>query len=186
MGSIFEKDPTAKPVHGAFARERIVTEVDHIARERALRMPTWMRYLRFAGGILLLVGLALYFLDPFVFSARKAQAIRAYLYQRQHGDQKIAAAILVSDYFDDLERSNLQLRTGNFAAFFATPEESKRVAQQTLRYIDTLKGIHTGNLEKVDGLNRLRYYLFEWPGILPSMPVSWSTMTPYVDYQYVP
>ncbi|HSI85367.1 MAG: hypothetical protein ACAI35_07300 [Candidatus Methylacidiphilales bacterium] len=187
MGSLFEKDPTAKPVHGAFAPERLVKEVDHLAEERRLnKVHPLVKYGRIIGGFLLLIALSLYFLDPFVFASRKTQAIRAYLYQRQHGDEKVAAALLYSGYFDEQERAVLQNRTGNYMEFFNSPEECKRVALEAIRYIDTLRGIHTGNLSKVDGLNRFRYYLFLYPGILPPMPVDWSTMTPRVDSKYVP
>ena len=187
MGSLFEKAPTAKPVHGAFARERIVTEVKHVTDAASQnRQPVWVRYGRFAGGIVLLILMALYFLDPFVFAARKTQAIRAYLYERQHGDPKIASALLLSGYFDEIERANLQNRTGNFQSFFSSQEDCRRVGKETLRYWNMLVGMHNGNLGNVDGFNRFRYYLFASHGILPPMPVEWSTMTPYFDRQYTP
>ena len=74
------------------------------------------------GGIIftaVVVLFALYALDPFLFSYHRGQAIRAYLYLHNYGDDRQAAALADCGLLRPAEVRDLNRRQGAFQDYFA-------------------------------------------------------------------
>jgi hypothetical protein len=165
----------------SYARELIEKEIAHLKKGRSSRQAQEARRGR-AGGIIftvVVVLFALYALDPFLFSYHRGQAIRAYLYLHNYGDDRQAAAVAACGLLRPGEVLDLNRRQGAFQDYFAGTGPAEQEAAGFIHYMDGVRALHKGDYNALSPLNKLRYVLFVKTGLMP--PIRWDFLNSSVD-----
>ena len=178
MESIFRKDPTSR---APTVLERIGPEISHLqkggatAREgaRTSKIGAWI------AALVLLSLLALFLMDPFLYSFNKSEAIRAYLYLHNYDSTAATDALVKSGMFSKAEVRVMSERHGAYQSYFSTPDQAEASAASIVAFMNGLHDLHNGHYEKLDTLGKLRYLLFVRNGLHP--PSSWSMLNPTIE-----
>lgn len=172
-------NPSTKPA--PFARELIEKEIEHLKKGKSVRQARDSRRSRLGaficGAAFILVGL--WGLDPVLYSYNRGEAIHAYLYLHNYGDDHKAAALAACGLLTPDEVHKLNVREGKFQDYFngTAPAEEKAVA--LIRYMDGVHALHENRYDALTPLNKLRYILFIKTGLTP--PIQWDCLDSSID-----
>ena len=164
-----------------FSRELIEKEIAHLKKGRSVRQTRearggWTRTL-LSLAVLVLVGL--YALDPVLFSYHRGEAIRAYLYLHNYGDDRQAEAVAATGLLKPGEVRELNRRRGSFQDYFGGTEAAEQKAAALIRYMDGVRALHEHRYDALTPLNKLRYILFVKTGLTP--PIRWDVLNSSID-----
>jgi len=178
MASLFSKDPAARPRAPRYAIERIQKEIDHLKNRSSVRYGAQrnLARARVIGSFTLCALLWLYFMDPILYAFHKRDAMRIYLYLHNYGSDQKTTALIATGILSDTEINDLNRRQGNFQDYFSTPQSADQEADSTIRYLNGLYYLRTGQYDFLDPVGKLRYLLFVRFGFLP--PTYWNVLNP--------
>ena len=181
MSSLFNKDPENKTPLDAFDRQRIEHEIGHLSQRGSVRhggaKPPSYRSVWFLTLVVLFLA-GLFFMDPPIHSLRRGEAIRAYSYLHHYGSDKKAGELLATGVFTPNEIDLLNQRQGSFHDYYSGPMEASAAADSIIQYLQGVANLQSGNYEKLDLLDKIRYQLFFHFGL--KTPTAWSFMDPSV------
>lgn len=179
MESIFNKDNQPEPP-GRYAKVWIEGEIKHLKKPKPVRNLTNVSYN--AGRISLLIGflalIFLYIMDPIFYSFYKDDAIQAYLYLHNYGSDSLANELVQSGILTDQDAAKLDRNTGDFHSYFQNTEAARKEAYVILYFMSQVHALHVGDYDRLDPLQKLRYFLFIKTGLTP--PTSWPAINPAV------
>ncbi len=130
--------------------------------------------------MILLALVALYFADPFLYALHRAQAIRAYLYIHRYGDTRTLAGLGRSGLLMPTEQRALDNKRGDYRFYFQNPAEAQTAAEAACAYVQSARDLRSARVDRLNGVARLRYFLFVQFGLTP--PLEWKALTPKVDF----
>lgn len=180
MSSLFDKDPNAKQELPIYGRERIEAEIGHLKKKGSVRDAKARRY-AMAWTIVLIAVITLvtlYCLDPLLHSYYKGNAIKAYLYIHNYGNEATAQQLVATGILNREELIVLNRRQGAFQDSYSSPDAANADVQAILDYQAGLRRLQGGDFDKLTPVNKVRYYLFVVPGI--PMPTDWQILDPAV------
>ena len=157
------KNPTA------LSYERIQRETSHLQKRKSVRdgkdvKPTRTPWLLIALGLALLW---LFFMDPFLHSFKKNDAIRDYLYLHNCGSDRKAAELAASGILSASEVEILNRRVGSFQDYYANAAAANQDADSIIAYMNGVAALHAGHYDALDWVGKVRYQLFVRFGIMP-------------------
>jgi hypothetical protein len=177
MGSIFTKKPATRP---PTALDRIGPEIKHLKKGISVREGnSRSKAAAWIASIALLLLIGLFFMDPFLYSLRKSEAIRAYVYLHNYASASSTSGLVASGIFSKDEIRVMNDRRGTFQDYFSSVTEAENQAVTVVDFINGLHALRHGKYEQLDRLGKLRYLLFIRIGIDP--PMAWSGINPSVD-----
>ena len=169
------------PITDAYARELIEKEVDHLKKRKGVRSmeETKRAKWKIVVTAAVLAVSWLYFMDPFLFSYNRGDAIRDYLYLHNYGSDAKAHALAASGLLTDYEVRQLNLRQGSFQDYFNGTVPAEKKAADLIAYMDQVHALHEGKYESLSIVNKVRYVLFVKTGIIP--PIRWQVLNSSID-----
>jgi hypothetical protein len=182
MSSLFNKDSENKAPLDPYARERIEREIRHLHEKKSVRhggkdTPGY-RGARFIG-LVLLVLLVLFFLDPVLHGYYREEAIRVYSYLHHYGSEQKASELLDTGIFTPNEIELLNQRQGSFQNYYSSPLEGAVAADTIIQYVKGVEELQRGDYAKLSRLNKLRYLLFFHFGL--TTPTDLSFLDPTIS-----
>jgi hypothetical protein len=163
------EDQPSQPNPNALTYERIQRETSHLQKRKSVRdgrdiKPTKTPWL----WILLALGLLwLFFMDPVLHSFKRSDAIRDYLYLHNCGSDQKAAELAASGILRPNEVEILNRRVGSFQDYYANAAAASSAADSIIAYMTGVNNLHTGKVDQLDWLGKIRYWLFIRWGISP-------------------
>jgi hypothetical protein len=181
MASLFNKDSEDKAPLDAYSRERIEREIRHLSEKKSVRDGSkngpshrgawWLT-------LLVLVLLALFFMDPALHAYHRGEAIRAYSYLHHFGSEKKARELLGTGIFTPNEVDLLNSRQGAFQNYYSGPMEGAAAADSVIHYLDGVANLQRSDYAKLGWLNKLRFQLFFHFGM--TTPTDWPILDPTI------
>ncbi len=164
-----------------FSRELIEHEIEHLKKRRSVRHAheTERAKWKVLAAVVVLTLLGLYFMDPFVFSYNRGDAIRVYLYLHNYGDDAKAQAVARSGLLTDYEIAQLNHRQGSFQDYFNGTGPAEQKAADLIAYMDQVHALHAGVYDSLSPVNKVRYVLFVKTGLTP--PIRWQALYSSLD-----
>ncbi len=182
--SIFARNLTSGLVYTP--REMISEEIHHLKGYGQSRWRTnpFMATCRSVGGVVFLVVLALYFLDPFQFAIHKTQAINAYLYLVRFGNPAEAQALRTCGMFSERDWAMLENRgqlaeSDSVRPFFISTADAQKAVADTVAYMRETNSLASGDVSEASRLTKVRFFLFRQFGIIP--PREWMSLNPVIE-----
>ncbi len=178
MESIFRKQPAAR---APSVYDRIGPEIRHLfkggdpVRDAQSKSKTGAWAATVAIGILLV----LFFMDPFLYSAHKSAAIRAYIYLHNYNSASATNALVATGMFSKDEILAMNDRHGAFQSYFSSPLEAELGAANAVAFMNGLHALHYGEYPELDPIGKIRYLLFIRMGLYP--PTVWSGLNPSIE-----
>ena len=174
MESTAPKDP--------FSRELIEKEIAHLKKKGSSRNNREaQRYTsRSLLTLAILAVLWFYAMDPFLHAYYRGNAVHAYLYLHNYGDDKKAAALADTRIFTTYEIKQLDERQGSFQDYFRNVEAANESSEDIIRYMNGVHDLHEGNYAKLTPFNKVRYELFVKTGLTP--PMRWDFLDPSIGH----
>jgi hypothetical protein len=180
MDSIFSKKPSPPP-DSPYGMDRIEKEIEHVRQRAAVREKRGERSV--VGRVLVVtIVLALgvlYFMDPFLYAWRKGEAIKAYAYLHENGDEAPAQALTATGIFSPREVAALNAQAPVVPPDYPSTAAAEREAMEVEGYLARLSALHSGHDEQLDAVGKIRYDLFVRWGI--GLPTQWDMLTPVVE-----
>jgi hypothetical protein len=164
-----------------YRRDLIEKEIAHLKKGRSVRTTgddarAFSRTLMIA---IILAAVWIYVMDPLLFAYHRGDAIRAYLYLHNYGNDRKAAELAQSGYFSEYERQVLDKRIGSFQDYFVGTEAAGKTADSLIGYLQGVRDLHNDHYATLTPLNKLRYVLFVKTGLNP--PVRWEFLNPSIE-----
>ena len=181
MASLFDKDPSQKDPLPAYATERIEKEIAHLKKKGSTRQgaderKTFAKLICF----LAVVGFIwLFVMDPFLYAYYKGNAIRAYLYLHNYGDDAKAAQLQTYGILSSDDVAILNEKQGSFTDYFVGATPAKATVDDAVAYMKGVTDLRTGHYVALSPLNKVRYTLFFHFGL--STPEQWGILNPKVE-----
>jgi hypothetical protein len=182
MSSLFNKDSENKAPLDPYSRERIEREIRHLSQRESVRHggkagPSY----RGAGfvALIVIVLLALFFMDPVLHGYHRGEAIRAYSYLHHYGSEQKARELLATGIFTPNEIDLLNQRQGSFQNYYSGPMEGSAAADAVIRYLNGVANLQRGDYARLGLLNKLRFQLFFHFGI--TTPTAWPILDPSIS-----
>ena len=181
--SLFHKDTPEKKPAKPTPYDLIEKEVAHLKKGASVRRSPKEQVKKSAPWFAILVAgclVTLFCWDPPVHAWQKGEAIRTYLYLHNYtsgplAQQLASTRILAPDEIDTLNR-----RQGSFQGYYPSPEAAQQTAQGIINYMNSVRALRAGQLEKLDPIDRTRYLFFVKPGLGDLMPTQWDFLDPTV------
>jgi hypothetical protein len=173
------RSPSGKP--DPFRRDLIEKEIAHLKKGRSVRTAGaeargFSRVVMIAA---ILGAVALYVMDPLFFAYHRGDAIRAYLYLHNYGNDHKAAELAHSGYLSEYEQQVLDKRLGSFQDYFVGTEAAEKKADALILYLKGVHDLHHDAYAALTPVNKLRYVLFVKTGLNP--PVRWEFLNPSIE-----
>lgn len=167
-------------------RELISDEIHHLKGMGQSRWRTnpFMATCRTVGGMVFLVVLILYFLNPFQFAIHKTEAINAYLYLVRFGNPAEAEPLRSCGMFSERDWTMLEQRaqlaeSESVKPFFISTSDAQKTIADTVAYMREVDALASGDVSNASPLTKVRFYLFRQFGIIP--PREWMSLNPVID-----
>jgi hypothetical protein len=178
MSSPADSTPPGLP---RFDRALIDKEIDHLKKRKGVRHAQesthdWSKMLVVAA---VLGVLWLYFMDVFLFSYNRGDAIRAYLYLHNYGDDQKATALANSGLLTPYEVAQLNRRQGSFQDYFNGTGPAEEKTAELIAYMDQVRALHERHYDSLSPVNKVRYGLFMETGLIP--PTHWDELDSSID-----
>lgn len=164
-----------------FDRSLIDKEIDHLKKRQGVRNAQeakrgWAKMLVTAA----VLGVVwLYFMDVFLFSWNRGDAIRVYLYLHNYGDDQKASALANSGLLTPYEVATLNKRQGSFQDYYNGTGPAEKKAGELIAYMDQVRALHERHYDSLSPVNKIRYGLFMETGLIP--PTHWSGLNSSID-----
>jgi hypothetical protein len=178
MSSPSDSHPPGQP---RFERDLIEKEIDHLKKRKSVRHAQetqrgWSKILI----VTVIFGfLWLYFMDVFLFSYNRGDAIRVYLYLHNYGDDQKAKAVADSGLLTPYEVAQLNRRQGSFQDYFNGTGPAEQKANDLIAYMGQVHALHEHHYDSLSLVNKLRYGLFMETGLIP--PTHWDGLNSSID-----
>jgi hypothetical protein len=178
MSSPTDSQPPGQP---QFKRELIEKEIGHLKKRQSVRHANESK----RGRAKMLIAAAvfgllwLYFMDPFLFSYNRGDAIRVYLYLHNYGADKKAQAVANSGLLTPYEVAQLNRRLGSFQDYFNGTAPAQKKADQLIAYMNQVHALHQRQYDSLSLVNKVRYFLFMETGLIP--PTHWDGLNSSID-----
>jgi hypothetical protein len=177
MESIFSKNAAARALT---VYDQIGPEIEHLQKGEAVRdAMSGSQAGAWAATIALCLLLGLFFMDPFLYSMHKSDAIRAYLYLHNYDSDNATNGLVSSNMFTKGEIAAMNERRGSFQSYFVSPEDAEHEAAAAVNFMNGLRTLRDGRYTELDPIGKLRYLLFVRIGVDP--PEIWGTLNPSVE-----
>jgi hypothetical protein len=178
MSSPSNSQPPGQP---RFARELIEKEIDHLKNRKSVRYAQehqrgWSKMIILAAVLGLLW---LYFMDVFLFSYNRGDAIRVYLYLHNYGDDQKATAVANSGILTPSEVTQLNRRQGSFQDYFDGTGSAQKKAAEIIAYMDQVRALHQRHYDSLSVVNKVRCVLFMETGLIP--PTHWDALNSSIN-----
>jgi hypothetical protein len=169
------------PGQPQFARELIEKEIDHLKNRKSVRHAQetrrgWSKTIVVAA---VLGVLWLYFMDVFLFSYNRGDAIRVYLYLHNYGDDQKAMAVANSGMLTPSEVAQLNRRQGSFQDYFDGTGAAQKKGTELIAYMAEVRALHQRHYDSLSLVNKIRCVLFMDTGLIP--PTHWNALNSSIN-----
>lgn len=172
-------NPSTRPA--PFSRELIEKEIEHLKKGKSVRQARESHRSRLGvavcGAVFVLFGL--WAMDPVLFSYNRGDAIHAYLYLHNYGDDHKADALAACGLLTPREAHKLSIRQGKFQDYFNGTGDAEQKAAALIQYMKGVRALHEGRYDDLTLLNKIRYILFIKTGLTP--PIQWDFLDSSID-----